>query len=364
MFIEKLIANNFRNYKNLFLEFDKNKPINLIHSPNGMGKSNLLEMIYYLSYLRSFRNVLDKELINQEDNFFFIKSLFIEKDYINEIQIKYKNKKEVLLNNKKINRYLDIFGKVLSVLFCNEDIYIIVGSPVIKRKFFDIFISIYDKNYLKNLQKYNEILKQKNNVLKNKKDEALISVYNKQLANIIFYIQKSREGIIEKINSVFNNIYYSIGMFNNNVKIIYTPSIKKENISAEEIQEILEKNKKKELLYGYSLSGTHRDNYSFIINGIQFEKYASLGQVRLAALVLKLIKAEYLKKIFNTCPVLLLDDVILELDYQKQERFIKIISEYNQLFITVTRKDYINLFMDKERINEIEIENGTIKKNN
>ena len=254
-----------------------------------------------------------------------------------------------------------MLGKLISVLFCNEDIFIINGAPNIKRKFFDIFISVIDINYLYCLKKYQEIIRQKNFILKGNKNIDLINVYNQQLAPIIFYIQQKRNVIIEQINKRFQEDFYQLGLFTDKVKIIYISSFKSIDDNEEKIYLKLTENINKELNLSYSLYGVHRDQYLFLINGIAFNKYASLGQTRLCALVLKLIQGEYYKEFFNIPPVLLLDDVILELDKEKQKRFIEKISSYKQMFFTFTNKEYLNLFKNKDFINEIEVENGTIK---
>ncbi len=363
MIIEYLSAINFRNYEKLNLEFDKNKNINLIHSPNGMGKTNLLELIYYFSYLRSFRNVQDKELVKKGEEKFHIECSYND-NIINNIIINYHQKKEVVINNKKVVKFSEILGKLISVLFCNEDIFIINSSPSIRRKFFDVFISTADNKYLHCLRKYQEILKQKNFILKNNKTDdikEMLDIYNIQLAKNIFYIQKKREEIINEISRIFQENFSSIGKFNDKVKIIYSPSIKIKNDDYEEITKYYNENIKKEIEYGFSIYGPHRDNYLFLINGILFPKYASLGQTRLASVVLKFAQSEYYKKIFNVLPVLLLDDVILELDNEKQERVIEKISDYKQVFLTVTDRKYIELFKNKENINEIEIKDGKFK---
>lgn len=363
MIIEYLSAVNFRNYENLNLEFDKTENINLIHSPNGMGKTNLLELIYYFSYLRSFRNVQDKELIKKGEVKFYAECRYNNK-ITNNIKIKYHKKKEIHINNKKVVKFSEVLGKLISVLFCNEDIFIINGSPNIRRKFFDIFISTVDNKYLHCLRKFQEILKQKNFILKNGKPDEIkeiIDIYNIQLAKNIFYIQKKREEIINEISKIFQENFSSIGKFNDKVKIIYSPSIKIKNNDYEEITKFYNENIKKEIEYGFSIYGPHRDNYLFLINGILFPKYASLGQTRLASVVLKFAQSEYYKKIFNVIPILLLDDVILELDNEKQMRVIEKISDYKQVFLTVTDRKYIELFKSIENINEIEIRDGKIK---
>lgn len=358
MKIKEIKSIFFRNYSSLNLETDKK--FNFLISPNGMGKTNLLELIYFLSHLRSFRSVNEKELIKKGESYFFAECSYINNENFYNVKIKYKSdKKEVYLNEKKIRKYSDILGKFLTVYFGSEDISIITGSPVIRRKFFDIFFSVLDREYLNLLIEFKNIIKKKNFVLK-KKDLSLISVYNKQLSNIIFYIQKKREEFIKKINLIFNNYYSEIGNFIDKTNILYIPSIEgKDNPST--IYSKLDENKNKEIEFGYSFLGIHRDQYIFLINGINFNKYASFGQTRLAALILKIIQAIFYKEKYNTSPILLLDDVILELDKERKKRFLNFISNFDQCFITITDRSFIEFIDDKNQVKEIEIEYGKIK---
>jgi DNA replication and repair protein RecF len=358
LYLKQIIAKNFRNYSTLNISFKKEKKINLIHSPNGMGKSNLLEIIYYLSYLRSFRNVLDKELILKGQDNFYIEGTYKDNYLTNTIKINYKKTKDIVFNDKKIKKYSEIFGKLLTVLFCNEDIFIINGSPSIKRKFFDIFISAIDINYLYILKDYQNVIKQKNYILKSNNTSNLLSVYNRQIAKLILQIQNKRQILIDEINKQFDESYQKIGLFKEKVKIIYCPSIKNKDLNEENILNFLEENSKEELKNLCSIFGPHRDNYLFLIRGIPFAKYASFGQTRLAALVLKFIQAEIYREKLKVNPILLLDDVILELDRQKQSKFINELVNYSQIFLTVTDKDYVELFNKKDEINTIEIYYG------
>ncbi|HOV12881.1 MAG TPA: DNA replication and repair protein RecF [Spirochaetota bacterium] len=356
MYINSIQSLNFRNYKELNLEFAFLKPINLIIAPNGSGKSNLLEIIYYLTYLRPFRNVLDSELINRDSHFFFIKGEFLKNDITTSISVKYSKTKEINLNNKKIKKHSEIIGILLSVLFSNDDIFIICGSPMIRRKFFDMFISIMDKEYLLNLKKYQILLKHKNFILKTKNNLNLLDIYDEQLSKIIYNINLKRQKIIADINPIFQEKFCSIGMFKDRAKIIFLSNLKvKEEYSYIEIFNKLVEIRNKDIETGYSNFGIHKDNYLFLLNGIEFSKYASLGQMRLASLVLKLTKLEYLKSVTNTEPIILLDDVILELDLQRQKKFIYSIPKENQMFITLTDKNKLIFTHDLNLINEINI---------
>lgn len=360
MIIKRISCKNFRNYKDLDLSFEDNSKFNIISATNGMGKSNLLEMFYYLSHVRPFRNVNDKDLIKKEENYFIISCDYKKNNLDNNIDIKYNNKvKNILYNDKKIIKHSELLGKLLTVLFSTEDIYIINGSPELRRRYFNIFFSILDKTYLENLKKYENLLKQKNCILKSGKKE-ILPYFDYQISDSILYIQKKREEMIEKISLIFSKSFIEIGIFKENVSLKYMPSIKNEFLEKELLINLLKKQNEIDINRGFSTIGIHKDDYIFKINNISFSKYASFGQVRLASLILKYVQSNLYSLYFNSNPILLIDDVILELDKERQKRFINYLGENNQIFITVTDKSYKDIFNNKNLINIIEVNNGTI----
>ena len=354
---------NFRNYKTLKLDLRNEKKINILKAQNGKGKTNIIELIFFLSYYRSFRNVKQKELINIDTDHCLIKCNYLKKGIINNKIIKIeKNKKEIINNNKKIYKISESFADIISVLFCNEDNNLINGNLNIRRKFFDMFISILDKNYLLLLKKYYLLIKQKNFLLKNSKNLELLNIYDKQLSEVIFYIKEKRLEIIKNINKIFSEKYEQLGNFNQKVSIFYDSKFKNFD-NTEYIYNFLKNNREQDIKARYTFYGTHKDNYFFFINNKPFEKYASLGQIRLAALILKLIQAYYINNIFKESPIILIDDVILELDIKRQKNFIKEILIYEQIFITISDDKYFSLFNDiNETKNIIEIDYGKIQR--
>jgi DNA replication and repair protein RecF len=356
LFINHLNLKNFRNYENLEIEFDLKNNINILIAPNGMGKSNFLEAIYYLSYLRSFRNVLDKELIKKGNKFFYLHGKFINNNFSDDVIVKFNNKKEIEYNNKKIQKHSELIGKILTVIFCIDDIFIIIGNPTIRRRYFDMFFSIIDKEYMVHLKTYQNIIKQKNVLLKQKNRDDILSIYDIQLATSIGYIQNKRKELIEDINSIFQLKYQEIGNFTEKTKIIYVPCLK--SINSEDLIKELNNDRRNDYEYGFCTSGLHKDNYLFLLNGISFSKYASYGQIRLASLIIKYIQNLFFFKIYDEKPILLLDDVIIELDRYRQINFINKIIENNQIFITIANKENISYIYDNNPTNEIKINYG------
>jgi DNA replication and repair protein RecF len=359
LFLQSLSCNGFRNYQSLVLQFQKDKPVNFIIAPNGMGKSNLLEMIYYLGHIRSFRNASDRELIRKGEKSFSLEGRFISNAVPNTIKVSYHNKKDIIYNNKRLSKFSEVLGKLVSVLFSSEDIFIISGSPSVSRKFFDMFLSVIDPEYVSYLNRYTHILKQKNAMLKQEDPGPMLTIYDQQLIPVIEWLCHRRSEFIKQVSLRFQEKYNTMGRFNHKVKIVYSPSMKLQDFSELIIREKLSSSHTRDIENGFSTEGPHRDNYLFLINGVPFRKFASLGQTRLAALVLKLVQYDWYREVFGIKPVMLLDDVTLELDPLRKERFLQGLSSGGQFFLTVTGDAYLSFF-DSSSINRIEVSDGSI----
>jgi len=358
LIISKLFLNDFRNYSNYHLEFTKLKPYNFIIGQNGTGKSNLLESIYYSSYLRSFRSYKDNELIKNQTDSFYINLSFEKNSISKDISIKYKTKKEVFINNKKVSKYSAILGELLTVLFSPQDLNIILGQPTYKREYFDLILCLIDSVYLANLRDYNNLLRKKNSLLKNSSDIKMLDVYDFQMASKSEYISTKRHIFIDKFSSLFTDYFKNIGNFNLDTKVLYLPNISKNNNSnftAENYYNYYLSKRSESIKIGHMCFGIHRDNYLFMLNGAQFNKYGSLGQCRLASLIIKLIQKNIFSEVFNQSPILLVDDVILELDLFRQEHIFNEIFNNEQVFATFTDNRFIKFIKNKENINVINL---------
>lgn len=359
MFLTHLQASNFRNYKTLDLSFNEQKNINLIVAKNGMGKSNFLEMLYYLSHLRAFRNASDKDLILHGQNNFHLFCEYENKGIHGNVRVTYSGKKEILLDDKKIVKHSQILGKLQTVFFGSNDISIISGTPVERRVFFDIFLSIIDSDYLTALRTYGLLVKQKNALIKSKRND-ILSFFDTQIADVAFLLMTKRKLLIEKVSKLFSTVFKDIGNFKDTAFIKYNSSFEREFGSAKELLDYILYQDKFDFDKGYCILGPHKDNYYFILNNTVFSKYASLGQIRLGALVLKLVQAMCYEEKFKTTPILLLDDVILELDSEKQKRFLDKICGKYQLFITLTDERCKNFFDTQNAVEIIKVSNGSI----
>ncbi len=336
---------NFRNIKNCEIKFKKN---NFLIGNNGQGKTNILESIYILSYGNSFKKSSEQILTTYEKK----ETSLIGKIDNNEIKYLIKNrKKEILLNDKKIKDRKDIININSVIIFYHEDINIINGEPELKRKFMDQLICMVFPKYLIFLREYKKILKQRNIALKNNNSK-LVEIYNIQISNYAYEIIKCRNFVIKEINEIYNEIFKNITSINEDIKIIYKNSFN--SIKKEEILKILKKNTQNDFRLKTTTKGPHRDNFIFFMNNKDFGKVASTGQKRVMSLILKIVQAKYLLK-KNIEPIILLDDVILELDEEKRKKFMKEIPKYKQAFFTfLPNEKYQNYTKDDLKIFDVE----------
>lgn len=367
MYIENIKIQNFRNYKLLNLNF--NKGINIIYGKNGQGKTNLLESIYVLSLTKSHKSFIDSNLIKKNEAFAIIKGK-LKKDNISknlEVYISEKEKKLKVDNieEKKISNYTSIMN---TIIFYPEDLEIIKGSPILRRKYMNVELSQLYSSYLEILNDYNKLLKMRNDFFKKLKDNYYNQLYLEQLND--YYIKKSiliykmRKKYIEKINENISDIFYNISGIQN-LKIKYKSNIDLDTNNSDELYDNM-KNKidsafNVEKKLKTTLIGPNRDDLEFYIDEKNLKLYGSQGQQRMAILALKLSEIELFKNVKGEYPILLLDDVFSELDRKKRNNLLKYIKEDIQTFITTTDLSLISRKLINNSIT-IEIEDGTVKK--
>ncbi len=357
MNIKSLQLNNFRNYSNSTVTF--NTGINFIVGKNAQGKTNLLESIYLLSVGKSPKNSKDKQIIKFNEtnarldiNFSTLAGTKNIKMYLDK-----SNKKSIKINNLNIFKLTELVGILSVVYFSPDELKLIKEVPEDRRTFLDVSISQFDKPYLYNLIKYDKILKQRNSILKSldsreSKIEQL-KLFTPQLVDTAEKIIEKRLLFLENINKIAKNIHKNITE-NENLDIFYSFN-KKNNISIkDDLTYQFEKIIDKELDLGYTCLGPHRDDIIFKIDNLDAKFYASQGQQRTVALVVKLSIMEVIKQEIGEYPVLLLDDVLSELDDSRQNKLLSLVKEY-QTFITCTSIPNVNF-----KYNSIKIDNGSI----
>ena len=341
----------------------------LIQGANGQGKSNLLEAIYILSIAKSHRTRNEKDLIYKykESNIEFtqIESKISYNQKESKIQINYhisnpieptKNKSEskgnftksILIDGAQITSS-SLVGNLTSVLFNAEDLDIISGSPSIRRKYIDIFISQLNKKYLITLQNYQKTLIQRNNLLKiiRKGNASIKELYfwNKELIQNGTYLIEERNSTINLLNKLSMPIHKGLSNDQEDLNITYLPNISKiiyeENITQSFEEELIIR-EKDEILQGVTLVGPHRDDIRILINSMNSHAYASRGQSRTAILSMKLAQAKVLMDFYKKEPIILLDDVLSELDIHRSKKILDLATQYTQCIITTSDENLLN----------------------
>ncbi len=330
---------NFRNLKNDTIDLSSREVYFV--GENGQGKSNILESLYYSAYGVSFRTHVDSQIVKNGENNFSINSLYQKKENdTHKISVIYENsKKRIEKNGKKIQDRKEIINTIPCILFCHDDLRFAVGEPENRRFFIDQSLILYDSDYIDELRNYKKVLKSRNLVLKNHEYD-MLDVYDRQMAQTGLIIQQKRKKTIFQFNQIFSKIYEEITGIPG-VSISYHPSWKEVEIdgikkapSEPEIEMLLYSNREKDKYLETSINGPHRDRIDFVKDHHFFIPTASTGQRRLISLLLRAAQAVFYTRATEQKPVLLMDDVLLELDPEKRTKFTAMLPEYEQLFCT------------------------------
>lgn len=351
MHIEQLQLKNFRNYDALDITFDDK--VNVIIGENAQGKTNLMEAIYCLAFTKSHRTSREKELIHWEKDYAKIEGRIIKRKQSIPLEITISSKgKKAKLNHLEQRRLSDYIGALNVVMFAPEDLNLVKGPPQMRRRFIDMELGQIQSTYLYHLAQYQKILKQRNSLLKQMRQQksnntTMLEVLTEQLSTHAATILERRFAFLKLLRKWAAPIHYGISHELEELEILYQPTIDiSEEESHEEIQsryihkfeEILEK----EVERGTTLAGPHRDDLIFHVNGKDVQTYGSQGQQRTTALSLKLAEIELIFNEVGEYPVLLLDDVLSELDDFRQSHLLNTIQGKVQTFVTTTSVDGIN----------------------
>ena len=350
---------NFRNLKDA--THNIGYPEVFLVGKNGQGKTNFLEALYISSYGSSFKSVNEGQIYKKGTNSYSLSSLYKESDDVSHtIFVGYnRGKKEFQKDMKKVERK-ELIKTVPCILFYISDIEFVVGSQLRKRFFFDQCLSMYDSSYLPLLNSYLKILMAKNAVIKSQQNLELLEMYNVQIAVLAFSIVKKRLALIKEFNQEFASIYEKISGIDN-VNIHYQSTVP--FYTEDELLNILQQKINLEIKMGTSVIGPHRDKINFMRENVLFEKEASNGQRRLISLVLRILQAKFYTIKLKSKPVLLMDDVMLELDVEKRQKVMSLLPSYKQLFCTFLKGEYFDDYKtDKTKI--FFVENGVLSERN
>lgn len=362
MYIKYLQLVNFRNYNELSIELSKN--INVFIGDNAQGKTNILESIYYCSIGKSPRTNKDKELINWNGREAYIK-IYVSKERLDkkiEIKIFKEGKKGINVNSIKINKISELIGIFNVVMFSPEDLKIVKESPLFRRKFLDIELCKLSKKYYFNLVQYNKVLNERNIMLRkwNEQNSNILQVYDEQLSKYGGFIIKLRYQYVKNLCEKGKIIHSEITTSNEEIEFKYITSVKNVDNAEEELLEILINNRKKDFDKKITSLGPHRDDFDIKINGIDTRSFGSQGQQRTSVLTIKFASLEIIKDTTGEYPVLLLDDVLSELDLNRQKYILSSINNI-QTFITCTGIGDIKKYL-KDETQLFLVENGIVSK--
>ena len=337
MIIKSIELKNFRNYESLDLTFDSGT--NILYGKNAQGKTNILEAAYLSGTTKSHKGSKDKEMIRFGEQEAHIRTTVIkqEKEYQVDMHLKQNRSKGIAINKMPIKKASELFGILNIVFFSPEDLNIIKNGPTERRRFLDSELCQLDKIYLSDLTNYNKILNQRNKLLKDmvyRPDlEETLPVWNLQLLETGKKIIRRRQRFVEELGEIVHEIHYRISGEKEELTLTYEPSAAEQNFEAE-LERVATRDKK---LCQTSV-GPHRDDLLFSIRDVDIRKFGSQGQQRTSALSLKLSEIELVKRSIHDTPVLLLDDVLSELDSDRQNFLLNNIYD-TQTMITCTGLD-------------------------
>jgi DNA replication and repair protein RecF len=341
MILKKLIYQGFRNLSDKELDFTED--FNFVIGNNGAGKTNLLEAIFYVGLASSFRVKEEKNLIRTDEQFLRIDA---QTDDNRAVIYLDNSKKKLMLQGNEVHRLSNYIGWLGITILSIEDIWIIHGVPARRRGYLDWVIIKISPSYLSNMIEYRKILRQRNKVLQSAHENgnpALLDVFDEQLIKYANEIYRERRRILPELKKYITVTGSELGL--KKLDITYQSNCPNMELT----QDILGKLREKELIFGYTLAGPHRDDLLFWIDGHLLKNYASEGEERTAAISSKMAEAEIYYNKTGKRPILLLDEVAAELDEVKRETLLKLLK--GQIFYASTQlPQYVHIQQKRHRI--------------
>ena len=316
---------------------------------NGQGKTNFLEALYFCAYASSFRGSKDGDIASRHCKDFSAAITVADTpaapNSAGRVLVKFeKGKKSVSIDGKKAEDRTELLSVAPCIVFCHEDMEFVAGSPERRRWFFDQALSLYDPVYLDDLRRYRRALRSRNSVLREQGQDALLDALDRQCAAYGVRLMEKRETAAALFSGVFSQLYEEVSGVSG-MSVQYAPSWK--GRSEDEAATFLAKRRATDLAAGVSLSGPHRDRYVFALDGAEFAGSASTGQRRLLALLLRVAQARRYSQTTGKNPILLLDDVLLEMDGEKRRRFLSALPGYDQAFYTFLPEEPYQRYRDE-----------------
>ena len=355
------------NYKNLEqVEIGFSAKLNCFFGQNGMGKTNLLDAVYFLSFCKSSGNPIDSQNIRHDQDFFVIQGFYEAEDGTPEeiyCGMKRRSKKQFKRNKKEYSRFSDHIGFLPLVMVSPADSELIAGGCDERRRFMDMVIVQYDHEYLDALVRYNKALQQRNVLLKQEEepDEALMGLWEEMMAQEGEKIYEKRKAYVEEFIPVFQDFYARISRGKERVGLRYISHGQRG-----ELLDVIRRDRAKDRIMGYSLHGVHKDDLEMTLGEFPIKREGSQGQNKTYLIALKLAQFDFLRRTGSrTTPLLLLDDIFDKLDADRVEQIVKLVSgeQFGQIFVTDTNRDHLDRILEKtdEDYKLFYVENGEIK---
>lgn len=357
MIIKSIELADYRNYDSLNLQFDKGT--NILYGDNAQGKTNILEAIYVAATTKSHKGSKDKEIINFEKEEAHIRT-YLEREGVEtrvDMHLRKSKSKGIAIDGQKIKKAADLLGLCNVVFFSPEDLGIIKNGPSERRRFVDMELCQLDSFYLYNLNHYNKIVNQRNKLLKdmymNPDLKETLSIWDMQLVSFGSKLIERRKLFVEQLNEIICGIHKKLSGGKEELSIQYEP-----DVEIEEFEKKLKYSQDRDIKAKMTSVGPHRDDFSFFIGNIDIRKYGSQGQQRTAALSLKLSEIELVKKIAKDTPILLLDDVLSELDSNRQNYLLNNIGDIQTIITCTGLEEFVN---NRFEVNKVfRVSGGTV----
>ena len=361
MRLNSLTILNYKNIREAELVFSPK--INCFIGNNGMGKTNILDAIYFLSFCKSHSNSIDSQNILHNSEFCLIQGKYQLGDSTEDVYcgIKPRQKKQFKRNKKEYDRLSDHIGLIPLVLVSPNDSVLISEGSDERRKFVDGVISQYNKTYLNQLLQYNNALKQRNAIIKSESpiDESLLEIWEDQMALFGNYIYEQRKQFIDEFVPVFQNFYSYISDGNEQISLTYHSQHDEQDIKARMMA-----TRDRDRILGYSTQGIHKDELEMLLENYPIKRVGSQGQNKTYLISLKLAQFDFLKRTHKLSPLLLLDDIFDKLDSQRVKRIVELVSgeTFGQIFITDTNREHLDLILQQlgQEASIFMVENGEI----
>jgi DNA replication and repair protein RecF len=344
MYLKKLSLVNFKNYEETELEFSPK--INSLVGNNGVGKTNILDAIHYLSLTKSFFNNINSISIRHGEDYFIINGTFVRNDEEDQIYCAFQKQKQKVLkkNGKEYQKLSEHVGKYPVVMISPADNALISEGSEERRKFLNKIISQYNPEYLDSVLKYSKALQNRNRLLKDFKttgnfDNDALTIWDAQLVKYGTYVFHEREQLVNELIPVFQENYSMISSGRENVKLTY-----KSHLSEGDFAEALANSVTKDRFLEYTTIGIHKDDLLLEMNGYSVKSLGSQGQQKSYLVALKLAKFEYIKQKAGISPILLLDDIFDKFDACRVEQIIKLVGNhrFGQIFMTDTHQSRLH----------------------